>query len=229
MICACLVPHAHVYVRMTFCVRRLSPSAAHAAHLCWCQHHDANFDVIAVLWLARWATGVEYATEANTWAAAIKAKFPEARVMAVAAHSVANQAPGDRGFTWNSLVYATLNTSVVDGVTVHPYLHLDNVSGGAAPLQPGVPPRQKGQGPTGWYNDSTVQQRVAEFYQSRAGIEALLGVPFFVRTTAQGNLATHTPLPAGLRMIITRVQCHVSGGAFAPLVAARNFHCRDRV
>ena len=151
----------------------------------------------------RWNDGKIYATEANVWATAIKAQFPDVRVMAVAAHSTANQSPQDRGYMWNGLVYSTLNTKVVDGVTLHPYLHLDNTSGGNSPLQPGVPPRTKGQGPTGWFNSATVQQQNVDFLNSESGIEKLLGVPFFVATSALGNEATHQPLPADLRMIIT--------------------------
>ena len=151
----------------------------------------------------RWSTGKEYANEANIWAKAIKANYPSVRIMVVAAHSTANQAPTDRGYTWNGFVYSTVDTSVVDGVTLHPYLHLDNPTGGAAPLQPGVPPRGKDDGPTGWYNSTKVQQDNVNFLRSDKGIEAVLGVPFFVATSAVGNMATHQPLPSDLRMIIT--------------------------
>jgi len=141
--------------------------------------------------------------EANTWAKAIKTLFPTVRVMVVAAHSTANSAPTDRGFTWNGLVYAQADCDYVDGVTLHPYLHLDNPKGGAAPLQPSVPARKKGEGPTGWYNSSAIQQTNVDFLNSELGTQQLLGVPFFLATSASGNHATHQPLPSTLRMIIT--------------------------
>ena len=42
-----------------------------------------------------------------------------------------------------------------------------------------------------------------DFLRSKSGIESLLGVPFFVATSAQGNAATHQKLPSNLRMIVT--------------------------
>ena len=124
----------------------------------------------------KFQTGQDYATEANVWAQAIKQQFPTVTIMVVAAHSTANQAPTDRGYAWNGLVYATVNTAFVDGVTLHPYLHLDNPFGGSAPLQPSVPPRTKGEGPTGWYvcthNVKLVQSR--HLKSSQVKIIALL-------------------------------------------------------
>jgi len=98
----------------------------------------------------RWATGADYALEANVWAAAIQKRFPNTRVMAVAAHSVANKDPKDRGYLWNQQLYAGLKGldagGAVAGVTLHPYLHLGDSVTGTGPLQPGLAPRQKGEG-----------------------------------------------------------------------------------
>ena len=98
----------------------------------------------------RWATGADYALEANVWAAAIQKRFPNTRVMAVAAHSVANKDPKDRGYLWNQQLYAGLTGldagGAVAGVTLHPYLHLGDSVTGTGPLQPGLAPRQKGEG-----------------------------------------------------------------------------------
>ena len=151
----------------------------------------------------RWPTGADYAREASAWAAAIVRSFPGTRVMAVAGHSVANKDPKDRGYLWNQQVYAGLDTSAVAGVTLHPYLHLGDATTGTGPLQPGLGPREKGEGPTGWSANATVQQLNLALLRSAGGAEALLGVPFFVRSSAQGNAATHFRLPAGLRMIVT--------------------------
>jgi hypothetical protein len=151
----------------------------------------------------RWATGAAFAAEANAWAAAVRARFPGARAMAVASHSVAMKDPADRGFLWNEQLYAALDPAAVAGVTLHPYLHLGDAVTGEGPLQPGVGPRAKGEGPTGWSANATVQQLNVDLLRSNAGAEALLGVPFFVASSAAGNAATHTPLPPGLRMIVT--------------------------
>ena len=48
-----------------------------------------------------------------------------------------------------------------------------------------------------------MQQLNLALLRSDGGAEALLGVPFFVASSATGNAATHFPLPVGLRMIVT--------------------------
>ncbi len=152
-----------------------------------------------------WPTGRDYAEDANAWAQAIKARFPSLRVLAVGASSVANSAAGDRGYTWNGQVYETVDSSKIHGVTLHPYLHLDDPKGGPAPLQPQVPPRQKGEGPTGWYNSSSVQQASVDLLRTVRGADMLFGVPPFLATLAAGNAATHQAIPAGssLRIVVT--------------------------
>ena len=157
----------------------------------------------------RWATGAAYAAEANAWARAIRSHFDgtgsagDVKVLAVAAHSVANKDPADRGFLWNKLLYAALDTEFIHGVSMHPYLHLGDDATGEGPLQPGVGPRARGEGPTGWSANASVQQLNIDLLQSQQGAEGLLGVPFFVATIASGNAATHFPLPASLRLVIT--------------------------
>ena len=123
-------------------------------------------------------------------------------VMAVAAHSIEMQAPGDRGSCWNGELYPLLSEDV-DGVSIHPYLHLTDPKTGGGPLQPGVPARTSGEGPTGWYNDSSVQRRNADVIGSDAGLEALFGVPFVLATAAAGDVGTKTKLPDRLSMIVT--------------------------
>eukprot|EP00936_MAST-01D_sp_MAST-1D-sp1_P002946 g2946.t1 len=156
----------------------------------------------------RWASGASYAVEANEWAHAIRSRFNSAaagdvKVLAVAAHSIANKDPADRGYLWNKLLYANLDTGVIHGVSMHPYLHLGDDTTGEGPLQPGVGPRAKGEGPTGWSANASVQQSNLDLLRSPLGAEGLLGVPFFVATSASGNAATHFPLPAPLRLVIT--------------------------
>ena len=65
------------------------------------------------------------AAEANTWAAAIKGRFPgrSISVMAIACYSIEMNAPGDRGHDWNAELYPALGDAI-DGVTIHPYLHV---------------------------------------------------------------------------------------------------------
>ena len=117
--------------------------------------------------------------------------------------SIANKDPADRGYLWNKLLYAKLDTGVIHGVSMHPYLHLGDDTTGEGPLQPGVGPRAKGEGPTGWSANASVQQSNLDLLRSPLGAEGLLGVPFFVATSASGNAATHFPLPAPLRLVIT--------------------------
>ena len=62
-------------------------------------------------------------------------------------------------------------------------------------MQPGVLPRQKGEGPTGWATNASVQQLfVDQVLGSDEGMELLLGVPFFLATIASGDIATHATL-----------------------------------
>jgi alpha-L-arabinofuranosidase len=87
-----------------------------------------------------WATGHDYALEANVWAKAIRSKFTSVTILAVACHSIEMKDPNDRGYEWNGQVYSTVSNDV-DGVSIHPYLHLADDSKGGGPLQPLVPPR----------------------------------------------------------------------------------------
>lgn len=98
----------------------------------------------------RWDRAADYAKDANAWAAEIKRQFPEVRIMAVAAHSIEMQAPNDRGSCWNTELYPLLSENI-DGVVIHPYLHLTDPKTGGGPLQPGIPARTASEGPTGWY------------------------------------------------------------------------------
>jgi hypothetical protein len=52
------------------------------------------------------------------------------------------------GRVWNADLYPIISAagSGVDGVVIHPYLHLDDDSKGGGVLQPGLPPRVKGEG-----------------------------------------------------------------------------------
>jgi hypothetical protein len=160
----------------------------------------------------RWPMASDYATEANQWAMAIKKRFPTVSVVAIAAHIMPQVHEGggreppavdDRASQWNAQLYALVSTDV-DGVVMHPYLHLDSDFVGGGPLQPGVPPRVKGEGPTGWCANASVQQLfVDEVLKNDAAMGLLLGVPFFVASEAAGNAATRTKLPERLRMIVT--------------------------
>ena len=154
----------------------------------------------------RWPRATDYSAEANTWADAIKQRFPSVRVMAVAAHSTAwaGAHPTERGPSWNSELYASVNANV-DGVTMHPYLHLGDDRAGGGPLQPGVPPRAAGEGPSGWASNASVQRRIVdEVLRSDAGMELLLGVPFYLGGVASGDAATgRATLPSRLRLIVT--------------------------
>ena len=108
-----------------------------------------------------------------------------------------------RSTSWNAQLYSAVSVNI-SAVSIHPYLHLDDDSRGGGPLQPGVPPRTSGEGPTGWSENATVQQLfIDEVLRSDSGMELLLGVPFWLATTALGNAATHARLPARLRMIVT--------------------------
>ena len=60
-----------------------------------------------------------------------------------------------------------------------------------------------GEGPTGWSNESRHQLAMVRMMDSTAGMEALMGVPFALRTVADGDAATVAPLPPNLRMLIT--------------------------
>ena len=84
-----------------------------------------------------------------------------------------------------------------------PYLHLGDDAAGGGVLQPLVPPRVKGEGPTGWSPNRTVQQAMVSLLSSAEGMGALLGVPFALRTLADGDAATQVPLPQGLELVIT--------------------------
>ena len=101
---------------------------------------------------------------------------------------------------------------------MHPYLHLGDDRAGGGPLQPGVPPRATGEGPSGWASNASVQRlMVDEVLRSDAGMELLLGVPFYLQGVASGDAATgHATLPARLRLIVTEynmtVQAFLVGG-----------------
>lgn len=109
------------------------------------------------------------------------------------------------GRVWNADLYPILSTanSGIYGVVIHPYLHLDDDSKGGGALQPGLPPREKGQGPTGWSTNASLQQAMVDLMRSDQGMEALMGLPFALRTVSEGNAATQTPLPPNLRMVVT--------------------------
>ena len=111
----------------------------------------------------------------------------------------------EAGRAWNADLYPIVSApgSSVDGVVIHPYLHLDDDSKGGGELQPGLPPRVKGEGPTGWSTNATLQQAMVDMMQSKKGMEALMGVPFALRSVAEGDAATQAPLPPNLRMVVT--------------------------
>ena len=168
----------------------------------------------------RWSSGQAYATEANHWAAAIKARFPHVSTVAMAAHAINMPRPPsgssveDRMRSWNQELYAGVSEDI-DGVSIHPYLHLGDDFIGGGPLQPGVPPRAPGEGPIGWSHNASVQRRfVDEVLRSEQGMELLLGVPFFVAGEADGSIATHAKLPPRLRMIITEYNVMERAGPF---------------
>eukprot|EP00729_Bicosta_minor_P018458 gene18458-32957_t len=161
----------------------------------------------------RWDRAADYAKDANAWAAEIKRQFPEVRIMAVAAHSIEMQAPNDRGSCWNTELYPLLSENI-DGVVIHPYLHLTDPKTGGGPLQPGIPARTASEGPTGWYeyNDSKVQRLNADVIKSDSGAEMLFGVPFSLSTAAAGDVGTKTKLPDRFKMIVTEWNVMERGG-----------------
>ena len=146
-----------------------------------------------------------YANVAKEWATAVKVEFPDVQVMAIAGFSTADADPKDRGYQWNGLLYAALAPDDdVDGVTLHPYLHLGDDKRDNDPLQPLVPARTKGDGPTGWTPNATVQQAMVDLLRTEKGLEALMGIPFFAATLAEAsNVATRAKLPSHLSMLIT--------------------------
>lgn len=153
----------------------------------------------------RWPRATDYARDANAWADAIKKQHPTSRVMAVAAFCTAwgRAPPTYRGAAWNDELYAVLGASV-DGVTMHPYLHLGDDEAGGGPLQPSVPPRAPGEGPSGWGPPAAQRAAVDEVLGTTNGTELLLGIPFFLSTmTQQANVATRAALPARLRLLVT--------------------------
>ena len=93
-------------------------------------------------------------------------------------------------------------------------MHLDDDSVGGGVLQPGIPARHKGEGPTGWSNDSRLQLNMAEMLLSVAGMEALMGLPFTLRSCAQGDEATGAALPPNLKMVITEYNVMERAGPF---------------
>ena len=64
-----------------------------------------------------------------------------------------------RGKCGNDLVYIERNR----------YLHLDDDSIGGGVLQPGMPARSKGHGPTGWSNESSAQLAMVQMMEITAG------------------------------------------------------------
>ena len=93
-------------------------------------------------------------------------------------------------------------------------MHLDDDSVGGGVLQPGIPARHKGEGPTGWSNDSRLQLGMAEMLSSVAGMEALMGLPFILRSCAEGDEATGAALPPNLKMVITEYNVMERAGPF---------------
>eukprot|EP01052_Picozoa_sp_SAG31_P043575 SAG31_NODE_7305_length_1724_cov_1.775385_2_plen_268_part_00 len=120
------------------------------------------------------------------------------------------------GRVWNAHLYPIVSAagSGVDGVVIHPYLHLDDDSKGGGMLQPGMPPRSKGDGPTGWSMNQSLQLAMEATMRSTKGMEALMGVPFALRSCAAGDAATQTPLPPNLRMVVTEYNVMERAGPF---------------
>ena len=166
----------------------------------------------------RWARASDYGVTAVQWSRAIKASFPDVRTLAVACHSFeyAHSQPNYRGRAWNSELYPVVAApeSTLYGVVMHPYLHLGNDTVGGGVLQPLVPPRQKGEEPTGWSTNATVQRAMASLLSSSAGMEALLGIPSSLSTLADGDLATQVRLPKNLRLVITEYNVMERAGPF---------------
>ena len=50
--------------------------------------------------------------------------------------------------------------------------------------------------------------------RSTKGMEALMGVPFALRSCAAGDAATQTPLPPNLRMVVTEYNVMERAGPF---------------
>ena len=166
----------------------------------------------------RWTRGSDYGATAVEWSRAITAAFPDVRTLAIACHSFeyGQSQPGYRGREWNAELYPVVAAagSTVNGVVMHPYLHLGDDSVGGGTLQPLVPPRQKGEGPTGWSKNATVQRAMVSMLSTSDGMAALLGVPFALASIAQGDNATQVPLPSNLRMVITEYNVMERAGPF---------------
>lgn len=166
----------------------------------------------------RWARGSDYGRMAVEWSQAIKAALPDVCTLAIACHSYEYglAKPTYRGRAWNKELYLVVGAagSSVDGVVMHPYLHLGDDAVGGGTLQPLVPPRQKGEGPTGWSRNGTVQRAMASLLSTNEGMEALLGVPFALATIAEGDIATEVALPPSLRLVITEYNVMERAGPF---------------
>ena len=88
-----------------------------------------------------------------------------------------------------------------------------------------MPARQKGHGPTGWSNESSHQLAMVAMMESTAGMEALMAVPFALRTVAAGDAATVTPLPPNLRMLVTEYNVMERAGPVSLQAICRPFAC----
>jgi hypothetical protein len=137
--------------------------------------------------IERFPTAADYAKEASAWARAIRQAFPSAHVSAVGAYS--EHYGGDaRHNTWNKGVYASLDTTVVDAVSLHIYQGSGLGSCSSAP----------GAGVGTWGN-ATAQ--LAQFKALRApgGVERMLAVPRKVLA----NMSDPRTAPAGLALLVT--------------------------
>lgn len=111
--------------------------------------------------LERYPTVEDYAADANRWAAAIKAAFPNVKVAVVGAAST-GRATNPRTGGWDKALFPLLSTDI-DAVTEHLYIDF----GVGAPVQPG----------TGWGSDA---EQVAQYraMQTPQGIQKMLSRPF---------------------------------------------------
>ena len=122
--------------------------------------NEFYIDDFEPLVIEKYPTSVEYAEDANRWAAAIKADFPKAQV-AVIGHASDSSRGGSRSRGWNQGMLPLLSSDI-DAVTIHTYANA------------AVGPRPQG----GTWADGETQQRQYELLQTRAGAARMIGEPF---------------------------------------------------
>ncbi len=136
----------------------------------------------------RYPTPIDYIRDANRWAAAIKAKFPEALVAVIGSESE-SPSVSERRRTWNAQIAPHVGSDI-DAVTYHPYAGVALVDA----------PRE-----SHWGNEA-VQRRQRELLADPKAVQFMIGVPADDFTHLRAKHASDFDRP--LALWLTEFNCN---------------------